>query len=821
MANDAWARFINFRYGPDGNVFLIDWYDKQACHVGNNVDAWDRTNGRIYKICYGEARPVQPDLRKQTDQELVELQLSSNDWYVRHARRLLQERGGNAAVHAALEKIAFGHADETRRVRGLWALHASGGLSEERVHKGLADKGAYVRAWTIQLALDGGTASPELLHRMAELARTDPSPVVRLYLASGLQRLPGEQRWEVLDGLLAHGEDASDLNLPFMDWYAAEPLAQVDPGRALALAGRAKLPTLLAFMVRRIGSAGTPQAIELLVATLAKEPNPAARQTIVRGLSEALKGRRQVAMPAAWPDAMAALQESKDPETRFEATLLAVTFGDAQAFATLRKLLADTSAPPAGREKALAGLLAAGDKELPALLQRLVGDPALRSPALRGLAAYDDPQTPAVILKALPSLAPAERRDALGTLAARPAYARALLDAVAEKKLAAADVPVDVVRQMRNFNDKALDDRLAEVWGVVRTTPADRLKLIADYRKKLTSSTAVKPDLPLGRAVFAKTCQQCHTLFGVGGKVGPDITGSNRTNLDYLLENILDPSAVIPKEYAASVIELKDGRFLTGIVRNETPTAFAVVLANETVTVSQAEVVSRQVSAVSMMPEGQLVPLSELEVRSLIAYLQSPTQTPILATADNAKDLFNGKDLTGWVGDPQLWKVESGEIVGTSPGIKKNEFLKSQMVAGDFRLTLKVKLTPDKENSGVQFRTEALADGEVKGPQADVGKGWWGKLYDENGRGILSDKSGEAFVRVDDWNEYEIVAEGSHIRTWINGKPCVDLDDPTGPRQGIFALQIHAGGPMEVRFKDLRLQVLPAKSEPRSEARSK
>jgi hypothetical protein len=131
------------------------------------------------------------------------------------------------------------------------------------------------------------------------------------------------------------------------------------------------------------------------------------------------------------------------------------------------------------------------------------------------------------------------------------------------------------------------------------------------------------------------------------------------------------------------------------------------------------------------------------------------------------------------------------------------------MIAGDFKLTVKVKLVPDKENSGVQFRSEPLDGYEVKGYQADVGAGWWGKLYEELGRGILSAKGGEAHVKVDDWNTYEIEAKGSRIRTWINGQLCVDLDDPKGARRGIFALQIHAGGPMEVRFKDLKLEVLP------------
>jgi len=812
LANDAWARFINLRYGPDGNVFLIDWYDKQACHTGD-VKAFDRSNGRVYKICYRGAQPVQVNLRKRSDMELVDLQLHANDWYVRHARRLLAERGGSPAVHEALAKIAFGHADETRRLRGLWALHVTGGLTEERIQKGLADPGAHVRGWTIQLALEAGKPAGALLRTLAELARKDPSPVVRLYLASGLQRLPLDQRWEILDGLLSHGADAADHNLPLMYWYAAEPLAERDPAKALQLASSAKLPPLLAFMVRRIGSSGTAEALGLLVGALAGSNDPTVQRTYLRGLSEALKGRRQVPMPAGWTDAYARLAGSSNADVRSQALALAVTFGDPKAFTELRRVVTAAGADPNARQQALAALLAARAPEMAPILHKLISEPALRGAALRGLASYDDPNTPAVILTAYATFTSEEKRDALNTLAARPRYAKALLDAVAAKKLAHGEVSADIVRQLGNLQDKEIDQRIAEVWGSVRPTAADRLKLIADYGKRLQAPTPSKPDLMLGRAMFAKTCQQCHTLFGVGGKVGPELTGSNRANLDYLLENILDPSAVIPKEYATSVIGLKDGRLITGIVRGETPAALTVVTANETLTIPKDDVDVRKQSDVSMMPDDLLKPLTEEQVRALIAYLQSPTQVPLLATADNAKDFFNGKDLTGWDGDAKLWKVENGEIVGRSPGIKHNEFLKSHIAAGDFRLTLKVKLTPNSGNSGVQFRTEALAGGDVKGPQADIGEGYWGKLYEENGRGMLSDKSGEAHIKPGEWNDYEIVAAGSKVRTFLNGKACVDLDDPKGPQRGIFAFQIHSGGPMEVRFKEIRLEVLSADTQ--------
>ena len=334
---------------------------------------------------------------------------------------------------------------------------------------------------------------------------------------------------------------------------------------------------------------------------------------------------------------------------------------------------------------------------------------------------------------------------------------------------------------------------------------------------RLPQSRATAPyqpprDLALGRALYAKTCQQCHTLFGVGGKVGPDITGSNRRNLDYLLENIIDPSAVIPKEYAATVLALSNGRVITGIVREQSPTAVTVVTATETVTIPRGEIDSLTPSTTSMMPEEQLKPMADHEVRALIAYLQNPAQVPLLATVDNAKDLFNGKDLAGWDGDPKLWHVENGEIVGRSPGIKKNEFLKSTMAADDFRLTVKVKLTPNKGNSGIQFRSEALPNGEMRGYQADVGLGYWGDLYEENGRATLLKMKDDSFVHKDEWNEYFVEAIGGHIKTSINGHVCVDMEDPKGALRGIFGLQIHAGGPMEVRYKDIKLEVVaPAK----------
>jgi len=130
------------------------------------------------------------------------------------------------------------------------------------------------------------------------------------------------------------------------------------------------------------------------------------------------------------------------------------------------------------------------------------------------------------------------------------------------------------------------------------------------------------------------------------------------------------------------------------------------------------------------------------------------------------------------------------------------------LAAGDFRFTLEVKLVDNAGNSGIQFRSEPLAEGEVKGYQADIGVGWWGKLYEEHGRGLIWDYSGEKHVKPGDWNTYEVVAIGGKLRTAINGQPCVELDDPEGAKRGIIAFQLHSGGATEVRFRNLKLELL-------------
>lgn len=253
VSKDPWYRGLSPQYGPDGAVYLSDWYDKVPCH--QQKDQTDRTNGRIYKIVYqGLEKAGAIDLQNASNAELVSMQLSKNDWYVRHARRILQERGPNPEVHAALEKIVRENPDDTRQLRALWALHVTKGLTEPLAMELLGNQSEYVRGWTVQLLCENGVPSAAVLSKLAEMARSDASALVRLYVASAAQRIAASERWPILAGLVVHEEDAADHNIPMMVWYAAEPAVAADPAKAVELLAACKIAKVQEFIARRLAS---------------------------------------------------------------------------------------------------------------------------------------------------------------------------------------------------------------------------------------------------------------------------------------------------------------------------------------------------------------------------------------------------------------------------------------------------------------------------------------------------------------------------------------------------------------------------------------
>ncbi|HWE97780.1 MAG TPA: c-type cytochrome [Tepidisphaeraceae bacterium] len=368
--------------------------------------------------------------------------------------------------------------------------------------------------------------------------------------------------------------------------------------------------------------------LNTVVTLLEKIDDPTAQADVLRGVSDALKGRRQVAMPAGWRTVYAKLRVSPSPQVREQAIGLALVFGDADAIAALRDLAADAKADPAARRTALAALVQGHEPKLGPILLLLLDDPALRGPAIRGLAGYSEEATPRTILQRYATLSETQRHDAINTLGSRPAWAAAMLDAVEGGKIPRSDVSAYTVRQLMGLNDKAVGDRLSRYFGALRPPAQDKAALIATYKKTFTADVMAKADAGHGRAVFNKTCAACHTLFDAGGKVGPDLTGSQRANLDYVLENVVDPSAVVANEYLMTLIQTTDDRTINGIIKQESDASLTLRTTTEDVIVPKGEIKKRKTSPISMMPEGLLEGLGTADARDLIAYLASPYQVP-------------------------------------------------------------------------------------------------------------------------------------------------------------------------------------------------
>ncbi len=774
VSHDPWFRGLSPQYGPDGAVYVNDWYDKVPCY--QQRDSVDRTNGRIYRIGYTGWKPVQVDLTKASNAELVQMQLNPNDFYVRHARRLLQERGPDAETVRGLEKIARENPDDTRQLRALWALHSLGGVAEPLALEQLANKSEYVRGWMIQLLCEKGHPSDAVLARLGTMAKEDPSPLVRLYLASAAQRLELDARWPILTGLAAHAEDDKDHNLPLMLWYAAEPAVAADFARAVKLLGICEIGKVQEYIARRLTSAslapGAAPVLPLLLRAITEENTPdrwkqrvearvraavaklvpgefpvavsvgftqadalAPGINILRGVNAGLKGQRNLAAPPEWESLYPSLQASQNEEIRQQAQMLGVTFGSKAALDEVRKIFADKSAPLPLRRSALDSLVSAKDASaVPLLLQTLDAAGPLRGATVKVLGQFDDPAVPAALVAAYPRLGSEEKRDAFAALTSRPPWALALLSAIDQKTIAKTEISVPIARQLQDLKDKAIDEWLAKNWGSVRTLAADKVKEIARLKAELTPAVLAKGDPSHGRALFSQTCAICHTIFGAGAKIGPELPGAFE-DIDYLLQNIIDPNAIIGKDYQQNLVETKDGQTLAGIIGGEDANTLTLKTLAGPVTVQKADIAKQTLLDTSLMPEGLLAARSTEDVRDLFVYLARHGQVPILADANNMNDFFNGTDLSHWIASsPNAWKVEGGEIVGR--GEEKPVQLDSDMVAKDGSYTFEIAVSGEAPTVMVLISNaagEVLTKFRLGSDGAEIVEKGWDRLTSEPG----------------------------------------------------------------------------------------
>jgi hypothetical protein len=254
-SQDQWFMGVTIIYGPDGSVFVSDWSDTGECHSVKNTR---RHTGRIYKISYGQPEVPRTNVSELTDEELVALQLHDNDWWVRHARRVLHERAASGrdmtSVNKRLRAMYEEQADVPRKLRAFWALQVTGGLDESMLSEQLRHESEYIQAWAVRLLSDNKSLSPAALDQFVTLAATGDSSFVRLHLASALQSLPPEQRWPIAEALATRSEDADDANLPLMIWYGIEPLVHEDLNRFIRMAATSKIPLVRQHIARRVAA---------------------------------------------------------------------------------------------------------------------------------------------------------------------------------------------------------------------------------------------------------------------------------------------------------------------------------------------------------------------------------------------------------------------------------------------------------------------------------------------------------------------------------------------------------------------------------------
>ena len=367
-------------------------------------------------------------------------------------------------------------------------------------------------------------------------------------------------------------------------------------------------------------------SLSLLVQVLKGTEDPAIQASLLKGILSGLEGRRNVPAPKGWSEVSGKLLVSDNREVRKMALELGQVFGDPAAIKMMLGTVRNTKAAVGDRRAALKALLAQQNKDVFSSLVGLLEEPEMRLDAIRAYGVVEQPSAAQLLLKRYPMLGPQERRAVIETLATRKIYAEALLEAMETKTVAREDVPTYVARSLQAI----LGASFTRVYGPVREVAQDKTQLIAKYKRLLTPTALAKADASRGRAVFQETCAACHTLYDTGGKVGPNITGSNRANLNYILLNLLDPSYDVPESYKMVMITTVNGRVLSGVVGEENDQRLVLKTAEQPrVVIPKDDIDLRRVSPLSLMPEGQLLKMKNQQVLDLIKYLQTDQQVEL------------------------------------------------------------------------------------------------------------------------------------------------------------------------------------------------
>lgn len=647
LFGDEWFRGIDLGYGPDGGVFVLDWSDTGECHESTGVH---RTSGRVYKITYGAPEiPAIRNLGEASIAQLVQLHRHANEWFVRQARIQLSSRGTRGKefddARDRLQQLFADESDPALKIRAMCSLYAIGGADDSFLHAQLTNPDEHVRVWAIRMLSDlwplDSVISRRPIHSPAKIddaslnifvgmAKSDASNLVRLALATLLQRLPVAQRPALAAALLSSNDITDDHNLPLMIWYGLIAVGKTDPESLVMVAANSRVPLVRRLIARRLAEDIEIHSKPLndLLAT-ATASTSEYQNDVLAGLAEALQGWSKAEKPSAWDSFQSTVAQSGTQAMRERLRALNVLFGDGRSLDEVRRVALDDSTPLEQRRAALETLVASNPGDLRQICEKLLTVRWLNSTAVKGLAQFDDPAIGEKLAKSYSQFAALERPAVMDALTSRPSFTRPLLEEIAAGTIPRADMTPFQARRVRSFQNDALNDRLIAVWGQLRDAPAEKQRAIAEWKAELRPSVMEVAEKSNGRKVFNRTCATCHRLYGYGDPVGLDLTGSSRNNLNFLLDNIIDPSGVVNADFQMRIVLLADGRTLNGLIASQSERTITLKMQSETVVIDRSQIDEMEVSKLSLMPEGLLDSLTRSDARDLIAYLMHPIQVPL------------------------------------------------------------------------------------------------------------------------------------------------------------------------------------------------
>ena len=437
--------------------------------------------------------------------------------------------------------------------------------------------------------------------------------MVRLYLASAMQRMNEQSAWKIASELAQHKEDSEDHNVPKMIWFGLEPLVKANPKAGLELLKNTKINMISNYIARRLMDANEHA---LLVTYL--EKNTQNIVPILEGMRDGLDERIDLKAPKNWNEVSKKLKLRKGEVAKL-ASIISQRFGETDATQNNLALLKNKNSSIPQRKEALNYLAAAKRVELKNELPSLFNQIPLRMDVISAIANFNEDNLGALIVSNYKTLSLVEKRRAIETLSSRPKYGWQLTQALKNQTIPKSDIPAYTARQLL----RVVGSGFIEYWGPIEQEQSLE-KAYIKYRNILTPAAILEANATKGEIVFQKSCGSCHKMYGNGGNIGPELTGSNRANLDYFLFNVLNPSGEIQDDYKLVVITTRDGRTYSGNVIAENDRQVSMRIVGKDVSkINKSEIQSREVMPSSLMPVGILETIQENEVLDLVKYMQT------------------------------------------------------------------------------------------------------------------------------------------------------------------------------------------------------